>query len=92
MKSRFFDSLLNFVWLIVFACPSKLFWVAHTFLSLNLLDFVAKNVLKVGYKQSGCYCAESVASYILFTASAVDISHNAGKYDKDEEADDEIQG
>ena len=31
-------------------------------------------------------------TYILFAASAVDISHNAGKYDKDEEADDEIQG
>ena len=26
------------------------------------------------------------------TASAVSFSHNAGKYDKDEEADDEIQG
>ena len=25
-------------------------------------------------------------------ASAVSFSHNAGKYDKDEEADDEIQG
>ena len=30
--------------------------------------------------------------YNSLTASAVSFSHNAGKYDKDEEADDEIQG
>lgn len=35
---------------------------------------------------------QQLPTYILFAASAVDISHNAGKYDKDEEADDEIQG
>ena len=30
--------------------------------------------------------------YNSLTASAVSFSHTAGKYDKDEEADDEIQG
>lgn len=30
--------------------------------------------------------------FCLSVATAVSFSHNAGKYDKDEEADDEIQG
>lgn len=34
----------------------------------------------------------SLVVYNSLTASAVSFSHNAGKYDKDEEADDEIQG
>ena len=35
-------------------------------------------------------CLRAVCNSLA--ASAVSFSHNAGKYDKDEEADDEIQG
>ena len=37
--------------------------------------------------------ARGLSNYFgLSVATAVSFSHNAGKYDKDEEADDEIQG